>query len=629
MSYDQPSIRLGLNFIFSTLVSLFIAYLVGRTFLVRGTLGLLLFGCGVLVWGLGGFASSFVSNVDLGLGVAVHNICVALSALCHLTGVGFLLRPGRVVRAATLSLAAAYTIAVSVVLFVVSATLAGWVPAFFIQGRGGTPLRYFVLGSATIMFLMTAAILSFATQKHLSAFPHWYSLGLVLTGVGLFGVMMQTSVGSPMNWAGRTAQYLGGIYMLIAAVASARQTRQWGIPLEAALSEVKQQYEELFAMAADGILVHEAYSETALGNFTEANPAISALLGYTLKEMHTLNPRDITVRDERPAVPVPPLFDNGVVRYERTLLGKDGRRVPVEIDTKFYQHQGRPMVMSVIRDITARRRAEEEHIRLYREAQGELDRCKELELQLRCANNDLQEFTSAIAHDLQSPLCGVVSTAELMNEECRGRLGPDADLYISQITNGLTRMRCMILDLLEYSRLSHDDKKDHALIDFDQVLEHVALNLATRIQENGAVITHDVLPVVEGNFARLVQLFQNLIENAIKYRREESPRIHISSDQKGIDCTFCVSDNGIGIDPRYAGEIFGVFKRLNSQHEGTGIGLSLCKKIVERQGGRIWVESKPGDGARFHFTIPVRAMRDHAEDPNSSGGYSAKATAQS
>jgi len=183
----------------------------------------------------------------------------------------------------------------------------------------------------------------------------------------------------------------------------------------------------------------------------------------------------------------------------------------------------------------------------------------------------------------------------------------------------------MILGLLDYSRVGHDEKQEHALIDLAKVLEHVKLNLSARIQESGAVITHSVLPEVEGNFARLVQLFQNLIENAIKYRGEGTPRIQITADRKEADCTFCISDNGIGIEPQYAEEIFGVFRRLHgSEYEGTGIGLALCKKIVERLGGRIWVESKPGDGAEFYFVIPMlrqadatstAAVAEHSREP--------------
>jgi len=180
----------------------------------------------------------------------------------------------------------------------------------------------------------------------------------------------------------------------------------------------------------------------------------------------------------------------------------------------------------------------------------------------------------------------------------------------------------MILDLLDYSKVGQDDPQDRGSIELVKVLEYTELNLALTIQKSEAVITHDDLPEVEGNFMALSHLFQNLIENALKYRAQEMPRIHISADRKNDSWELCISDNGIGIDPKHAEMIFGVFKRVHgSQYEGTGIGLSLCKKIVERHGGRIWVESRLGGGARFHFTLPVssRLQRPGEGRKNSSG----------
>ncbi len=612
LAHESPFLRLALNFVFSTLVSLFIASLIAYTFLVRGTAGLLLLGCGVVVWGLGGLASSIASNFDVGFGVTVHNVCVWLSAGCHLAGAGFLLRPKQGVRATAPWLGAAYTIAVSVVLLVLLATLAGRLPTFFVQGSGGTPLRYWVLGTAIAMFVVTAALLRLVNRGHLAAFAYWYSLALLATGVGLFGVMVQTSVGSLVNWVGRTTQYLGGVYMLIAVLASARETRQWGIPIEEALSEARQRYEELFALAADGILVHEVLGEATLGNFTEANPAVTALLGYTLEEMHTLTPKDITAADGQPPVPVgvKPVNFEGVIRYERTLISKDGRRIPVEINTRLFHRQGHLMARSSIRDNTQRKQAEEQIARLYSEAQQEIERRKEAELHLRRANEDLDVFVSAISHDLQSPMNGVYAMAELLREEYGAKLGPDGDLYLTRILDGVARSQRMILDLLDYSKAGHNETQERGSVDLAKVLEFTELNLAGAIQKSHPVITHDALPEVQGNFVALAQLFQNLIENAIKYRAQDVPRIHIAADWKKDSWEVCISDNGIGIDPKYAEMIFDVFRRVHgTASEGTGIGLSLCRKIVERHGGRIRVESRLGEGARFYFTLPMASRR--------------------
>jgi light-regulated signal transduction histidine kinase (bacteriophytochrome) len=260
------------------------------------------------------------------------------------------------------------------------------------------------------------------------------------------------------------------------------------------------------------------------------------------------------------------------------------------------------MARSSIRDNTQRKQAEEQIARLYSEAQQEIERRKEAELHLRRANEDLDVFVSAISHDLQSPMNGVYSMVELLREECGGKLGPDGDLYLTHILDGVARSRRMILDLLDYSKAGHDETQERGSVELAKVLEFTELNLEAAIQKSHAAITHDALPEVQGNFVALAQLFQNLIENAIKYRAQDVPRIHIAADWKKDSWEVCISDNGIGIDPKYAEMIFDVFKRVyGTESEGAGIGLSLCRKIVERHGGRIRVESRLGEGARFYF----------------------------
>jgi two-component system, cell cycle sensor histidine kinase and response regulator CckA len=293
--------------------------------------------------------------------VTIHNTCVWLSALCHLAGVSLSLRPRRAMRGAGLWLAAAYAVTLGAVGSVTLATLAGWLPTFFVQGQGGTPVRQHVLGSAIVMFVLTATLLGLVNRRSLSAFAYWYSLALALTAAGLFGVMLEPAHGSVLSWTGRATQYLGGAYMLVAAIASAHESREWGIPLEAALSEARQRFDALFASAADGILVHDFVSGPTRAKFFQVNQAICDMLGYTLKEMRALGVLDVVAPEDHPAVyqARETLTRHGVLRHEKTLLAKDGRRIPAELHTRLIQHQGRPMVVSVIRDITARKRAEE------------------------------------------------------------------------------------------------------------------------------------------------------------------------------------------------------------------------------------------------------------------------------
>jgi light-regulated signal transduction histidine kinase (bacteriophytochrome) len=199
----------------------------------------------------------------------------------------------------------------------------------------------------------------------------------------------------------------------------------------------------------------------------------------------------------------------------------------------------------------------------------------------------------------------VASYVQLLERRYKGKLDADADDFIGYAVGGVDRMQRMINDLLAYSRVGTRGGRFEPT-DSAAILEQATANLQTAIEESEAVITHDPLPMVMADAAQLVQLFQNLVSNAIKFRGEDPPRIHISAEQKGDEWLFAVSDNGIGIEPQYTDRIFVIFQRLHADKEymGTGIGLAICKRIVERHGGRIWVESQVGEGSTFYFTMP-------------------------
>jgi two-component system, chemotaxis family, CheB/CheR fusion protein len=232
---------------------------------------------------------------------------------------------------------------------------------------------------------------------------------------------------------------------------------------------------------------------------------------------------------------------------------------------------------------------------------------KHAEEALRTTNAELQHFAYALTHDLQEPLRMVVNFSELLAEEYRGKLGKDADRYISYSVQGALRIEALLKALLAYWEVSERERGTLVAIDCGAVLATTLFNLETVVAESGAVVTSDHLPTVVAEEVLLMQLFQNLISNSIKYRSKETPRIHVSAERDGEGWRFAVLDNGIGIDKQDAGRVFGMFKRLHgSDIPGTGIGLAICKKVVERQGGRIWLESEPGRGATFKFTIPPR-----------------------
>jgi two-component system CheB/CheR fusion protein len=232
---------------------------------------------------------------------------------------------------------------------------------------------------------------------------------------------------------------------------------------------------------------------------------------------------------------------------------------------------------------------------------------KQAEDALRTTNDELQHFAYALTHDLQEPLRMVVNFTELLGQEYAGKMGAEADQFISYSVTGALRIEALLKALLAYWEVTERVHDSFAPIDSGATLARVLLNLQDAIAESGASVTSDRLPTVMAEEVMLTQLFQNLISNSIKYRGEEAPRIHISAERDAEGWLFSVRDNGIGIDPQFTDRVFGMFKRLHGKEiPGTGIGLALCKKIVERQGGRIWVESELGHGATFKFTVPAR-----------------------
>ncbi|HUE77101.1 MAG TPA: ATP-binding protein [Longimicrobiales bacterium] len=268
---------------------------------------------------------------------------------------------------------------------------------------------------------------------------------------------------------------------------------------------------------------------------------------------------------------------------------KSGEVFPADASISKLELDGQRVYTVVLRDITERVRAEQELAR---------------------SNAELEQFAYVASHDLQEPLRMVASYTQLLARRYRGRLDSDAEDFIAFAVEGVTRMETLINDLLAFSRVGTRGIELEP-VDTGRVLLRVLDDLAPAIEEAGAEVTHDPLPTVQADAMQLGQVFQNLVSNAIKFRSPAAgPRVHVSAERGPEKWVLSVRDNGIGIEREYAERIFVLFQRLHSRSEypGTGIGLSICKKIVEQHGGRIWLESEPGAGAAFHFSIPDRTL---------------------
>jgi PAS domain S-box-containing protein len=249
-------------------------------------------------------------------------------------------------------------------------------------------------------------------------------------------------------------------------------------------------------------------------------------------------------------------------------------------------------VQVIMQDFTERKRAEKA-----------LHQANE---KLRQANGDLEQFAYSASHDLQEPLRMVAIYSQLLQKKFGGKLGTDGDQFIEYTVSGATRMGQLVTDLLAYTRASSWDWDGLTTEDPNESIDRAIANLRLAIDQTRATITRGALPQVEMHAVHLDQLFQNLIGNAIKYHGEDPPVIAIAAERQRNEWLFSVTDNGIGIDSQYREQIFGVFKRLHTSSEfaGTGIGLAICQRILERRGGRLWVESEPGKGSTFFFAVP-------------------------
>jgi PAS domain S-box-containing protein len=335
------------------------------------------------------------------------------------------------------------------------------------------------------------------------------------------------------------------------------------------------------------------------GIVTSWNKGAERIFGYTAEEMigHPIAVIAAPDRlDEMPQILERIRRGERIEHYHTVRRGKRGQLVNVSLTVSPVLDSTGAIVgaSKIARDITERVLAEQTILR-------NADR-------LARSNADLQQFTYAASHDLQEPLRTIVTFTQMLAERYRGRADAETDQHVEFITSAATRMSALISDLLNYSRLVQYDEAPFAEVQLNDVVKWATHNLQMAIQESGAALDVEPLPAIRANRTQMIQLFQNLLSNAIKYRGKGAPSIRIGAERKREEWIVSISDNGVGIAPEYREYIFGVFKRLHGQQfPGTGVGLAICKGIVERHGGRIWVESEEGQGSTFRFSIPANA----------------------
>jgi PAS domain S-box-containing protein len=396
--------------------------------------------------------------------------------------------------------------------------------------------------------------------------------------------------------------------------------------VEEALRLSEARFRTTFENAAIGVVLTDLD-----GRILEANPAFGRMLGYDPTDLRQQDLSALVHPEDRPSTDMlAQVLEEGrhpFLKQQKRYLRRDGSIMWGSLMASLIRDdRGKPLILlRLIEDVTELRAAEEALSRAYRELEQRVE-ARTLELreqaeELARSNAELEQFAYVASHDLQEPLRSVSGFAQLLERRYKDRLGEEGLTFVNYIVSGTDRMRVLITDLLAYSRAGAREKP-LAPVDTEEVLEQALTSLTARIGECRAEIIREPLPMVRGDATDLEHLFQNLIGNALKFNRSVPPRVEIRAEDVGEDWLFSVRDNGIGIDPAFLPRLFTIFQRGHRRDEyaGTGIGLAICKKVVESHQGRIWVESTPGEGTTFFFTLPKMPTQEESAGESDRAG---------
>jgi PAS domain S-box-containing protein len=436
------------------------------------------------------------------------------------------------------------------------------------QTEAYRPIRAFggTIAGISALALLAAAALAFALARSLTRPILALQAGTARFARGELGVRLDDSAGDELG-------QLAGEFNRMAEALAEQQTH------------LRRRAEQFFNLTPDLLCTISSNNQ-----IQDLNPAWELTLGYGREDLkgrqlsNFVHPDDWVMTQSA----LRRVADEGSIRFENRWRHKGGQYCWLAwVVVSSAQDQ---LLYAAARDITERRLVEER----MRQQTEELER----------SNRELQEFADVASHDLQEPLQMVSNHVQLLSRRYRGRLDQDADEFIDFALEGTSRLKSLISDLLAYSKVSTSGRQ-FAPVEMARVISNVLETYQPIVAEYKGSITYDDLPTVSGDDEQMIQLLQNLIDNSIKFRSKEPPRIHVGARQLSERWLFFVRDNGIGIDPQYTERVFVIFQRLHSRDDypGTGIGLAVCRKIIERHGGHIWVDSEPGKGATFYFTL--------------------------
>jgi PAS domain S-box-containing protein len=385
-------------------------------------------------------------------------------------------------------------------------------------------------------------------------------------------------------------------------------------------SQSKKQHEN-FHNTVNLITSYAIFTVNLEGDIIDWNTGAELITGWKEREVRGKRFTFLYAREAEDQEKIQQSFQEarlkGIFEEEAYLKHKNGHLFLAEITLSPIHDEKREHLgyIALARDITARKQRETQQLDANILLQREIERRKKIEADLTRSNEELEAFASAASHDLQEPLRMIVSYLQLIERRYADKLDLDGKEFLHFAVDGANRMKKLISDLVEYSRIDTLGKP-FVQTDATEALQRALSNLAVAIEESQAQITYDRLPLVMSDPVQLTRLFQNLLANAIKFRRAEPLQIHVGCEEQEQEWIFHITDNGKGIEPRYLQSVFVIFKQLGKRTErtGSGLGLAIAKKIVVRHHGRIWASSTPGKGSTFSFSIPRYVIEEKRED---------------